>query len=245
MHCFNDSGTVHAATSKYTPEETQKIGNLVADDEWMGLSMEIVELIRMAILEDLKSKGRDFLGKGGVLLWKHVIVTQMHLETNISSDRSLSVCEFSFFPASILPGKVIFLSLDIAHITTCAFVYAFSCVVIRTHLASMNFLTHLRPPPCKPSTNTLDDYKVGDVSKEIDGRIKDEVAKMRGKDEYEVFDAGECSICAYFLFLCSMCTCYLPYAVCVHSISLCVYNLSPSLRLPANPTYILTCVATS
>ena len=31
-----------------------------------------------------------------------------------------------------------------------------------------------------------DDYSVGDFSKEIDKRVKDEVAKMREKDDYEV-----------------------------------------------------------
>ena len=29
------------ATSKYTPEEAEKIGNLVADDEWMGLTVTL------------------------------------------------------------------------------------------------------------------------------------------------------------------------------------------------------------
>jgi hypothetical protein len=51
------------ATSKYTPEEAEKIGNLVADDEWMGLTMEITELVRVAILEETKKNARDFLGK--------------------------------------------------------------------------------------------------------------------------------------------------------------------------------------
>ena len=33
-----------------------------------------------------------------------------------------------------------------------------------------------------------DDYKVGDISKEVDARVKDEVAKFRNKDEYELGD---------------------------------------------------------
>ena len=33
-----------------------------------------------------------------------------------------------------------------------------------------------------------DDYAVGDFSKEIDQRVKDEIAKMREKDEYELGD---------------------------------------------------------
>ena len=33
-----------------------------------------------------------------------------------------------------------------------------------------------------------DDYQVGDISKEVDARVKDEVAKLRNKDEYELGD---------------------------------------------------------
>ena len=44
-------------------ENEQKLGNLVADDEWLGLSMEISELVRVAIVEDLKKQTRDFIGK--------------------------------------------------------------------------------------------------------------------------------------------------------------------------------------
>ena len=75
-------------------EKEGAVASLVADDEWNGLSMELSELVRMSIVEDIKKNAREFLGK--------------------------------------------------------------------------------------------DDYKVGDISKEIDTRVKSEVAKLRGKDEYEV-----------------------------------------------------------
>jgi hypothetical protein len=75
-------------------EEKQKIGNLVADAEWAGLSMEIADVVRTAVIEDLKKNSREFLNK--------------------------------------------------------------------------------------------DDYSVGDFSKEIDKRVKAEIAKIREKDEYEV-----------------------------------------------------------
>lgn len=41
----------------------EQVGNLVADDEWEGLGMELSELVRTAVIEDLKKKSRDFLGK--------------------------------------------------------------------------------------------------------------------------------------------------------------------------------------
>lgn len=50
---------------KFESEEEKKeaVGNLVADDEWMGLGMELSEVIRVAVIEDLKRNARDFLGK--------------------------------------------------------------------------------------------------------------------------------------------------------------------------------------
>lgn len=50
---------------EFESEEQKKeaVGNLVADDEWNGLSMELTEVIRMAVIEDMKRNAREFLGK--------------------------------------------------------------------------------------------------------------------------------------------------------------------------------------
>jgi hypothetical protein len=72
----------------------EEVGNLVANDEWEGLTMELSEMIKLAITEDLKENAREFLGK--------------------------------------------------------------------------------------------DDYKIGDICKEVDIRVKDGVADLRGKEEYEL-----------------------------------------------------------
>lgn len=78
---------------EFESEEQKKeaVGNLVADDEWNGLTMELSELVRTAVVEDMKTNAREFLGK--------------------------------------------------------------------------------------------DDYQVGDFSKQVDTRVKEEIAKMRQKDE--------------------------------------------------------------
>lgn len=75
-------------------QKKQVVGNLVADDEWMGLTMELSELVRLSIVEDMKKNAREFLDS--------------------------------------------------------------------------------------------DDYKVGDLSKQVDSRVKSAVASMRGKDKYEL-----------------------------------------------------------
>lgn len=79
------------------PTDEAKVGNLVENDEWEGLTMELSEVIRLAVTEDIKKNTKNFLG-----------------------------------------GK--------------------------------------------------DEYKVGDITKEIDKRVKSEIATMRGKDEYEMGD---------------------------------------------------------
>lgn len=80
-----------------TPEEKEvAVGNLVENDEWEGLTMELSEVIKMAVVEDIKSKTRDFIGK--------------------------------------------------------------------------------------------DDYQVGDITKEIDNKVKKEIASMRGNEEYQLGD---------------------------------------------------------
>ena len=50
---------------EFESEEAKKeaVGNLVADDEWAGLSMELSEVVRIAVLEDLKKTAREFTGK--------------------------------------------------------------------------------------------------------------------------------------------------------------------------------------
>lgn len=57
------SSEEEAAAPPSEEEVKEAVGNLVADDEWMGLSMEITEMVRTAIIQDVKTKGRDFLGK--------------------------------------------------------------------------------------------------------------------------------------------------------------------------------------
>ena len=49
--------------SKLSEEEVEQVGNLVADDEWMGLSMELSELVRVAVIEEVKKNTADFIGK--------------------------------------------------------------------------------------------------------------------------------------------------------------------------------------
>ncbi len=55
-------------TAEEEEEEEKRLGNLVADEEWNGLSLELADIIRMAVVEDLKKNSREFLGKEEYLM---------------------------------------------------------------------------------------------------------------------------------------------------------------------------------
>jgi hypothetical protein len=48
--------------TKLTDDEVEKVGNLVADDEWMGLGMELSEIVRCAVIEEAKKNTAEFTG---------------------------------------------------------------------------------------------------------------------------------------------------------------------------------------
>ena len=56
---------VYSAEGEPQTEEEKKeaVGNLVENDEWEGLTMELSEVIKTAVVEDIKKKTKDFIGK--------------------------------------------------------------------------------------------------------------------------------------------------------------------------------------
>ena len=50
--------------SSLTPEEEETVvGNLVANEEWAGPSMELAEVVTTAVVEDLKKNSRYKVGR--------------------------------------------------------------------------------------------------------------------------------------------------------------------------------------
>jgi hypothetical protein len=41
----------------------KEVASLVADDEWNGLATEMAELVKKAVMEDLRNNAHEFLGK--------------------------------------------------------------------------------------------------------------------------------------------------------------------------------------
>lgn len=132
-------------------EQQAQVGNLVADDEWMGLSMEVSELVRVAVLEDVKSKTSEFLGKEDYKIGdiskeldsrvKNEVAKLRDKDDYELGDLSLALDQMSKDLTCELTGK--------------------------------------------------DDYEFGDLSVEIDRRLKDQAATFCGKDEYEFGDMSK------------------------------------------------------
>jgi hypothetical protein len=146
-----DAEVVTESSSMVVPgtleEQKQAIGNLVADDEWAGVTMELGELIKRAVIEDIKAKGREFLGKDEYKVGD--------LSKEIDARVKQGVADIRGKPE-----------------------YEVGDLVITLDEMSKNMTEQLTGKP----------YEVGDLSKELDRRVKKAVADYIGKDEYEAGD---------------------------------------------------------
>ena len=125
----------------------EAIGNLVEDDEWAGLSMELGEIVKKAVIEDLKANAREFLGTDDYKLGD--------ISKEVDARVKQSVAE--------LRGKE---------------EYEVGDLVLTLDAMSKNLTEELTGKP----------YETGDLSREIDKRVKRAVADYCGKEEYEVGD---------------------------------------------------------
>jgi hypothetical protein len=73
-------GLIMASAAAEGSNNKEKVGNLVQDDEWEGLGIELSELVRTAVLQDLKTNAREFLG--------YVCICCAHLKLIVSSSMS-------------------------------------------------------------------------------------------------------------------------------------------------------------
>jgi len=141
------TSVLRAEESAEQSEKAEKVGNLVADDEWEGLTIELTELVRIAVLEDLKKKSRDFLGKDDYAVGDFTKELDNKVKTEIANFRGKEEYELGDF-------------------------------VLAMDEASKKMTEQLTGKP----------YEAGDLSKELDSRIKNAVADYCGKEEYEPGD---------------------------------------------------------
>jgi hypothetical protein len=151
---FSDAELVDAELMEFASEEEKKeaVGNLVADDEWMGLTMELTELIRLSVIEDLKKNTRDFLGKDEYKIGDISKKIDVRVKEEVVKLRGKEDGEYEL-------GDLI-LAMD---------------------QMSKEMTEDLTGKP----------YETGDLSIELDKRIKGAVAKFCGKEEYEFGDLSK------------------------------------------------------
>ncbi|KAL3758785.1 hypothetical protein ACHAWU_006427, partial [Discostella pseudostelligera] len=147
----DDTTNSASADEQLTVEEQQKIGNLVADAEWAGLSMELADVVRTAVIEDLKKNSRDFLGKEDYLVGDFSKEIDKRVKAEIAKIREKDEYELGDLSV-VLDGKV-------------------------------------KELVCEMSGK--EEYEFGDLSIEIDKRVKESVASFCGKESYEFGDLSK------------------------------------------------------
>jgi len=155
LNAESEDGEVEGGELKnnWTSEQVEQVGNLCADDEWMGLSMELSELVRVAVIEDVKKKSRDFLGKDEYKVGDITKEIDDRVKTAVADIRGKDEYELGDLSQALDE-----LSKDM----TC-------------------------------QLTGKDDYEFGDLSTELDGRVKDAVAVFCGKESGEDYEFGDLS----------------------------------------------------
>jgi predicted house-cleaning noncanonical NTP pyrophosphatase (MazG superfamily) len=141
--CLLSPTGLRAEESDADVGKKETVGNLVADDEWEGLGIELSELVRIAVLEDLKKKGRDFLQKDDYKVGDFTKELDNKVKAEVANFRGKEEYELGDF-------------------------------VLAMDEASKKMTEELTGKP----------YEAGDLSKELDSRIKSAVAEYCGKEEY-------------------------------------------------------------
>lgn len=131
-------------------EKTEAVGNLVENDEWEGLTMELSEVIKIAVVEDIKKNTREFLGKEDYKMGDITKQIDSRVKSEIASMRGKEDYELG------------------------------DLIVVMDNMAK-DMTEDITGKP----------YEAGDLSKELDKRVKGTVAEYCGKEEYEFGDLSK------------------------------------------------------
>jgi len=148
---FSPLASVPEPAEELSAEETTRVGNLIADEEWAGLTMELSDAVRTAVVEDLKKNSRDFLGKDEYAVGDFSKEVDRRVKEEVAKMREKDDYEIGDLSV-VLDGKV-------------------------------------KELVCELSGK--EEYEFGDLSVEIDKRVKESVAQFCGKDSYQVGDLSK------------------------------------------------------
>lgn len=175
----DDEGIV-AVEPEYTfaseEEKDEAVGNLVADDEWSGLGMELSEVISKAVVEDLKNNAKEFLGKDDYAVGDITKEVDSRVKAEIAKMRGKEEYELGDFTVAMdemskkmveeMTGK----PYEVGDLSTLI------DAGIKEKVASF----------CGK-----DEYEFGDLSTEMNKRIKSGVSEFTGKEGYQFGDISK------------------------------------------------------
>ncbi|KAL7531288.1 hypothetical protein ACHAXR_003956 [Thalassiosira sp. AJA248-18] len=157
-----------------TAEEEERLGNLVADEEWAGLSMELGEVVRTAVVEDLKKNSRDFLGKEEYLLGDFSKEIDKRVKVEVAKIREKDEYELGDLSV-VLDDKVKELVCEMSGKDD----YEFGDLSVEIDKRTKESVAQF----CGK-----DSYEFGDLSKEVAKRTKVGVLSYTGKSDYQFGD---------------------------------------------------------
>ncbi|KAL3826994.1 hypothetical protein ACHAXA_000058 [Cyclostephanos tholiformis] len=168
-------GTVSPSESDVEEEEERRrVGNLVADEEWAGLSMELAEIIRTAVVEDLKKNSRDFLGKDEYLLGDFSKEIDSRVKAEVAKIREKDEYELGDLSV-VLDDKVKELVCKLSGKDE----YEFGDLSVQIDIRSKKLVAEF----CGK-----EDYEFGDLSRELARRTREGVLNYTGKSDYKFGD---------------------------------------------------------
>ena len=167
----NDSDANVDMSSLTKEEKEQVVGNLVEDDEWNGLTLELSELIRLSIIEDLKKNTREFLDKDDYNVGDISKELDKRVKKEVANLRGKE--EYELFDLSIALD-------DLSKEFTCELTgkedYAFG---------DLSKVIDKRVKSAVADYCGKESYELGDLSKEVSKRVAERVADFTGKEQYE------------------------------------------------------------
>jgi hypothetical protein len=167
-----------AKGSALCEDNVEELGNLIADGEWDGLGMELSEVIRLAIQEDLKNNAREFLGKDEYEVGDFSKEIDARVKDEVAKFRQKDQYELGDLTAALDQA-----SKEL----TCQFAgkddYEFGDL-------STELDRRIKNGVASYCGKEGEEYQVGDLSNEVDRRVKESVIGFTSKGNYEF--GGKC-----------------------------------------------------
>ena len=171
--CSEDE-VVEGTTRALTAAEVEEVGNLAADDEWLGLAMELAIVMRCAVRESVKSSVRDFTGKDDYKLGDLSTEADARIKDAVASLRGKDEYELGDLSAALD---------EIATEEVCRLTGKESYTP-----GDLSLEVDSRIKSAVATYCGKEEYEAGDLSREVASRVSKQVTEFTGKGNYEFGD---------------------------------------------------------